>query len=191
MGTRGFIGFVVNDQEKIAYNHWDSYPSGLGVEILQWLHQADPAKIREQAANLKVVEHGVMPTDAEIVALRPWTNLSVGTQSTADWYCLLRETQGNPEQMLACGFIEDASEFPYDSLFAEWGYIVDFDNGKFEVYRGFQTMPHNEGRFAGRGKDERVAASPGEKTYKPCRLIATWSLDDLPTTEAFCEQLEG
>lgn len=37
MGTRGFVGFVIDGQEKIGYNHFDSYPDGLGVDVLSWL----------------------------------------------------------------------------------------------------------------------------------------------------------
>ena len=45
MSTRGFIGFVIDGTEKIAYNHYDSYPSALGLNVLHWLHvepQAEP-----------------------------------------------------------------------------------------------------------------------------------------------------
>ena len=27
MGTRGFMGLVIDGQPKIGYVHWDSYPS--------------------------------------------------------------------------------------------------------------------------------------------------------------------
>lgn len=37
MSTRGAVGIIKNGIEKIAYNHWDSYPSGLGQDILNWL----------------------------------------------------------------------------------------------------------------------------------------------------------
>ena len=36
MGTRGIVGFVSGGQEKLTYNHSDSYPSGLGVAVLEW-----------------------------------------------------------------------------------------------------------------------------------------------------------
>ena len=35
MGTRGICGFRFDDKDYLAYNHFDSYPSGLGVEIAE------------------------------------------------------------------------------------------------------------------------------------------------------------
>ncbi|MBR4317034.1 MAG: hypothetical protein IKP65_08795 [Alphaproteobacteria bacterium] len=37
MSTRGCVGIVCNGIEKIGYNHYDSYPEGLGVEVLDFL----------------------------------------------------------------------------------------------------------------------------------------------------------
>jgi len=34
-GTRGIIGFRLNSQDKLTYNHFDSYPDGLGVALLE------------------------------------------------------------------------------------------------------------------------------------------------------------
>lgn len=37
MSTRGAIGFIKNDVEKIAYNHYDSYPDCLGKHLLKYI----------------------------------------------------------------------------------------------------------------------------------------------------------
>lgn len=37
MSTRGAYGFILNGEEKITYNHCDSYPSYLGINILKFL----------------------------------------------------------------------------------------------------------------------------------------------------------
>jgi hypothetical protein len=80
--------------------------------------------------------------------------------------------------MLDAGVIEDASNFPADSLMAEWGYVVDFDAERLEVYRGFQTSPHDKGRFA---------ACEGRDGYYPCALVASWALSELPDEKTFLE----
>lgn len=85
--------------------------------------------------------------------------------------------------MLGAGVIEDASGFPADSLFAEWGYVADFDGGKFEVYRGFQHHAHSEGRFA--------SPEANEGGYFPVRLVASWPLDALPSDKDFHVAVEG
>ena len=37
MSTRGVYGFRKNNTDKITYNHYDSYPSGLGNVILKFI----------------------------------------------------------------------------------------------------------------------------------------------------------
>lgn len=185
MSTRGFLGFVIEGTEKIAYNHCDSYPESLGADTLTWLSAAskDPETLRAQVSALRVVNRDESPTQEDVDRLAPWTNLDVGNRSTDDWYNLLRETQGNPAAMLRAGYIEDAGDFPTDSLFAEWGYVVDMDAKTFEVYRGFQKEQHDKGRFASRPHDrERTALGD---TYYPVALAASWPFDALPTTADF------
>lgn len=190
MGTRGFITFVAGGVEKTAYKHNDSYPSGLGVDMLTWLRrilggpedrEAGLGYLKERAEALRVVGPDDRPTPEDVVALKEFTNLYVGSQSTDDWYCLLRETQGDPGAMLKAGVIEDASDFPLDSLFAEYGYVVDADAETFEVYEGFQKQAHDKGRFAAR---------EGKGDYFPVALRASWLLADLPDEAAFMAACE-
>jgi hypothetical protein len=187
MGTRGFITFVVDDEEKTAYNHWDSYPGGLGLTMLEWLREAtkDPAALRQSAAALRVVSPDSTPSEEDIVRLARFGDTSVATGSLRDWYVLLRQAQGQPGLMLEAGVIEDARGFPLDSLFAEWGYVIDLDgDGLFEVYRGFQKQPHDLGRFAARGKPG------GDRGYYPCARVARWPLAALPGNDEFLAQLK-
>jgi hypothetical protein len=184
MGTRGFITFAVDGQNKTAYNHFDSYPDGLGVEVLRFLRDASHAAVRKQAQALRVVTDKDKPTAEDVAHLQPWTDMGVGNQSTDDWYCLLRETQGDPAAMLEAGVIEDASGFPANSLFAEWGYVIDLDgDGRFEVYEGFQHSPHNRGRFAG--------MTGGSDGYAPVALRAAWPLAQLPSEAEFLSATES
>lgn len=205
MGTRGFIGFVADEREVIAYNHWDSYPSELGLAMLGFLREAakNPAVLRTAVQQLRVVEEGEKPAAADIEHLAPWTDLRVSEGSTADWYCLLRGTQGDPAAMLEAGIIEhNSTAWPLHSLFCEWGYLADLDgDGLLEVYRGFQTEPHDQGRFAGRTEylaqqqaqqAERDAKGHGYNPglYYPVALMARWPLADLPDDAAFLAALE-
>lgn len=184
MSTRGFVGFVADGTEKIAYNHSDSYPEGLGKGVLAWLRLGLSTEfLRIAARTLRVVSDETPPTDDDIERLRPFTDRTVGERKERpDWYQLLRETQGRPGEMLRAGVILDASEFPLCSLFAEWGYLVDLDAETLEVYRGFQQRGHTLGRFAGR---------PGQDGYYPCALIRSWPLSELPDDQAFVSALEG
>lgn len=180
MSTRGFISYVVNGETKTVYNHHDSYPDGLGADVLGWLRKAHEGGARRLAAALRVVDPNSKPTAEDIERLKPYADTRVSTRQLDDWYVLLRGTQGNPAAQLDAGVIEDASNFPRDSLFAEYGYVVDFDGRVFEAYKGFQNAPHNEGRFAA---FEPVSDSPG---YYPVALVASWSFDSLPADEELC-----
>lgn len=170
MGTRGFLGFVVGGEAKIAYNHFDSDPPWLGTAVASWAASADLQAARKAAVDLRVVNDARPPTLRDVRRLRKYTDESMLSGSgPPDWYGLLRGTQGDPAAILACGYIEDAADFPRRSLFAEWGYLVDFDAGQLEVYRGFQHELHEVGRFAD--------PEPDEDGYWPVRLIATFPLD--------------
>ncbi len=192
MGTRGFIDLTAQGDSVVVYNHFDSYPSALGVNMLAWARTLADDASRSAAAgaidSMRAVEDGRdVPTSEDIERLRPWTNGGVGAPSGAvpSWYQLTRETQGDPAAILAAGVYEDASEFPADSLFAEWGYTVDLDKGVFEVYEGFQKSPHDLGRYA----DLVVTREYSHGNYFPVALRASWPLDALPNQDAFMAAL--
>lgn len=188
MSTRGALGFVADGTEKITYNHSDSYPSGLGINVLTWLRGEHPGYIVRKVQALQVVDGDTKPTPEQIEALRPYANANVSTGSLEEWYVLLRETQGRPAAILDAGYLVDGSDFPLDSLFCEYAYVVDTDAGVFEAYEGFQHEPHTDGRFATR---ERRSADVAQETsalgnrYYPARLVASWPLTELPDDAAF------
>jgi hypothetical protein len=172
MGTRGVMGFRFNGIDKLVYNHYDSYPAGLGNDLLKWLQhvQGDLPTVEAAVQGLTSIA-GRAPTAEDIERLQPWTDLTVGEQRTQDWYCLLRLAQGDPGQVLKAGFFDPANDFILDSLFCEWGYIVNLDERTFEVYRGFQKQAHAKGRYA---------AHAPQRGYYPCALVAAIPFAELP-----------
>lgn len=193
MGTRGFVGFVADRKVSIVYNHYDSYPSHLGVNVLNWLNWlkelSEFEAVKILAANLREVSDDIPPTPEQIEALKQYyePNVAGNMGVQPNWYQALRNTQGDPGAILASGLYESAADFPYDSLFCEWGYLIDLDAMVLEVYRGFQHEPHTLGRFADNGK----VRESGSGEYYPVALKASWPLDDLPTTEAFEHALKS
>lgn len=125
MGTRGLKGFVVNGEVKACYNHDDSYPSGLGTEVCEWLAEeigfGREDEIRKMAADLRTVDEW----DNEVT----YSSAGLG-------------------EILDSGIIPDGADFAADSLFCEWAYLVNFDERVVEVYQGFARSPHSDGRFA-------------------------------------------
>ncbi len=82
---------------------------------------------------------------------------------------------------LECGYMIDSLEFAKDSLFCEWGYLVNLDENVLEVYRGFISEGEKvNGRFA--GHEYRPDYREGRNNYEPISLLATIDLD-LPTDQ--------
>ncbi len=201
MSTRGFLGVVIDGTEKIGYNHSDSYPDGLGVAVLGWaranahaltcdVHRRERGGPVDLARALRVIDPGSEPTDEDITRLGGYLNTHVGTpRERPDWYQLLRGTQGRIGAILAAGAIEDASGFPLDSVCAEYGYLVDLDEGALIAYRGHQCEPHDKGRFA-RRPVTNGGYWPASKDYYPCAEVARWPLGELPMDDAFVAAIE-
>lgn len=211
MGTRGAFGVVIGEKEKIGYNQFDSYPDGCGVDNLRWLREEwerdQHQTIRRLAENARVADNSTPPTADEVKACAEYTNTNVHDQTTADWYCLTRESHGHIGAMLECGYIYDSHTFPLDSLFCEWAYIVDFDKNVFEVYEGFQKVVPTMGRWAGRptpdeddanyeehlvqcAENDREPWMPRISEYKAVELVASWPLDALPTEGEFKQKFD-
>ncbi|MFH8405535.1 hypothetical protein ACH4FX_12280 [Streptomyces sp. NPDC018019] len=183
MSTRGFLSFAVDGETKTSYVHHSAHPEGLGLTVLAWLLTADFAVAKSAAQALRVVSESDEPTAQDITRLWQYYDPNVGGRSEhPTWYQLLRGTQGDPAAILDAGVIEDASSFPAESLFAEWGYVIDFDTQALEVYCGFQEEPHDEGRFA--------ALAPTGDGYWPVRLTVSWPLDALPSDAVFTDDVE-
>jgi len=181
MGTRGVMGVRIDRKDKIGYQQFDSYPSGVGVavvgDIKKMLSDGGIEKMKGLARALRVVSNRTPPTKVEKIVLKQYADLDVSKQSPDDWYCLLRKNQGMLEQTLLSGYVEDHQDFLLDSLFCEWGYIVNLDKETFEIYKGFQHEPHNLGRYSGRKGKKR---NHHHSEYYSCALIKVYPLRDIP-----------
>lgn len=178
MSTRGLYGIRKNGVDKCTYNHSDSYPSYLGFNIVSFCKESSIENLNIFFDNIEIVDELSKPTEkqkkyCEELGL---ANFSVASQSNDDWYCLLRNLQGNfalyykyinDNKRI---FMIDNSEFIKDSLFCEYAYIINLDKNVLEFYKGFQTKRQNKNRYGVR-RDENG--------YYPCRLIKEFSLDDI------------
>lgn len=142
MGTRSATGYRLNGKTVLAYNQYDGFFDSVGSDVVSEI-LADIRKIgygdavsrwKSLAEAIKIVSDAVPPTDADIKALAPFTNLSVSEQSTDDWYCLVRELQGTIIRRLESGYILDDTDFLGQSG-CEYAYILDLDAETFEVYK--------------------------------------------------------
>lgn len=167
MGTRGCYGFRKNGIDKITYNQYDSYPDGLGRTMVEFCKGTSIKKMNEIFDRIILVNENDKPTFEQIEECGRYYNGSVGTQSPNDWYCLLREAQGEPDEYKrGLRYMTDSHDFIKDSLFCEYAYIINIDTNKLELWRGFQRKPDIHNRYG------------MEKTdgYYPCKMVASYSL---------------
>jgi hypothetical protein len=177
MGTRGAVGFYkkINGRaiHKVAYNHFDSYPSGLGDGVLKMISERSIDDLNEMFDKITMVNENKKPNAKQVKRCKELglVNLGVSSQSVDDWYCILRNAQGSLESYADVGFMGDGFSFMGDSLFCEWAYIINLTDNTLEVYEGFQRSKP-KGRYSRRGKN-----SDG---YYWVGLVASYPLDEIP-----------
>lgn len=189
MGTRGTIGFRIDGKDYLTYNHYDSYPDGVGVDVLKEIKSIIGGvtllcDIERNIRSLIAVDSEDKPSSNDILEYSKFANPGVGNQGIDNkeintWYQLLRHTQGTLGGYML-GVIKHMimeNDFIRDSLFCEHGYIVNFDSGMFEYWKGFQHESDPTNRYG----------QECDRDYYPCRLERVFDLGHLPTEEEFLE----
>lgn len=187
MSTRGLIGIRKKSNDYLTYNHGDSYPSYLGVNLLKELRGVSRQKLSEAYDKITLVNPDGKPThkptQEQIAECKKYGDLGVSEQTEEDWYCLLRNSQGTfvPYLKGELKYMIDNRDFIADSLFCEWAYIVNLDTDKFEVWKGFQQSPTDYNRYG---------TEKNEGGYYPCKLVKEYDLDKLPTKAKFLKDMK-
>ena len=115
MSTRGAVGIRRGGIDKVGYNHFDSYPEGLGKEILTWLKNTNMNKLEKFFQKIQFDE------ESDVF---DWKNSKMNS------------------------VFEEYSGFLENSLFCEYAYIINLDDGVLEFYVGFNKDPNAKGRYA-------------------------------------------
>lgn len=189
MGTRGLCGFVVDGDVKSSYNHYDSYPSGLGAKIVEQIgyltKNFSEDELKEKVRDMFFVDDDSTPvTEDYIEKYKEYYDGNVGGSTEVTWPQLLRDTQGDLVKNIEAGVMLDTNDFARDSLFCEWGYLVNLDTKMLEVYRGFQKTSHADGRFA-----DPDYTPDEEFRYYPIRLVEEFPFNDIPNMKEWEESL--
>ena len=125
MSTRGAFGIRKNGIDKVGYNHFDSYPEGLGAEILTWLKNTDMNKLSSLFDKIILLE-----PNHDFKEVFNWDTHEINSSFTED------------------------SAFLGDSLFCEYAYIINLDDNVLEFYVGFNEDPNAKGRYASLNKKD-------------------------------------
>lgn len=167
MGTRGCYGFRKNGIDKLTYNHFDSYPDGLGETMVEFCKETSIAEMRKIFDRIILIREDSKPTSKQIEECIAYYDGNVSEQRPEDWYCLLRDAQGNPDAYKAgLNYMINNNDFIKDSLFCEYAYIINLDEECLEFYIGFQKTPCEDNRYG----------TESEDNYYPCKLVAEFGL---------------
>lgn len=168
MGTKGAFGLYRNGQTKATYNHYDSYPSELGEDIVFSIAKASLKKLNNTFDNIVLVRDNSQPIKEQIEECAKVVDVG----DNKEWYWILRDAQGDLDVYVKKGlkYMIDGQSFLKDSLFCEWAYIINLDDNVLEVYKGFQELPDYNRYYD---------ASLMNDKYKNCKLIAKIKLDDI------------
>jgi hypothetical protein len=55
MGTRGLLAFIIRGERRGTYNHFDSYPEGLGLKIVEFILSLNEDQMGEMVRRLEAV----------------------------------------------------------------------------------------------------------------------------------------
>ena len=112
MGTRGYYVFKYGGVYYIFYNHYDSYPSGLGQLIISDIRQLIQSK------KFDIVK--------ELIFRIPLREKQTTGSST---YTGIVNCIKNPEEFI----YYTSTEEPNCDIFIEYIYVIDFDENIFTI----------------------------------------------------------
>lgn len=192
MGTRNYSTLIQIDGEyKVAqYCQWDGYPEGVGSALLSLLKEVDLGLLKQKIKNLSSLSQEDLGEKWKECGSdgSGWVSLEVSDKFKNKYPHLHRDCSGAELlSLVSQDMVKEVSlnvDFPKDSLFCEWCYVIDFDKGTFEIYKGFNKEKLSEG--------ERFYSEPDpEASYQPVKLLREWKLEDLPRAEEFLSEIEA
>lgn len=196
MGTRHLIAVHLDGEYKVAqYGQWDGCPGSQGADILAFikLHNDETfvERVRQcQFATDEEVNETWKEFGVEVNADNGFVSYDIAKTHDEKYPTLSRDTGANVLPLIKLGegkvLLRDSIEFAGDSLFCEWAYVIDLDKNTFEVYKGFNKSPLNEGeRFKALEALNDAEKTTKHREYFPVKLEAKWYLDELPTEAEF------
>ncbi len=113
MATNGFWGITKNGDEKMIYNHYDSYPDGLGEEVV-FLIQNNLECLEEVFEKIILVKNidNLDKDEAQFILISPKTLVS--------------------EKIREKYFSESAKIF-FENGNLEYGYMIDLDKSVLKL----------------------------------------------------------
>lgn len=163
---KGVVGIIYQDKLSLGYNGENSDPDGLGEDVLDLIVRINNEKgwktFKERSAKLKNVD---INDKKMINKYKQYTS-----PNNSDLFSDIQSTEWLIEMYE--GKIEDYiidNQFIKESLYCEYGYIINLDNMTLEYYLGDQEEPQKSNRFGTISIDG----------YYPCRLSCIFNILDI------------
>jgi len=167
MSTRGCVAIKKERTWEGVYNHFDSYPSGLGQDLWDYLQGKDLKEFAEELLNFgdwrEYLNGGICEYCGK--KLGQPCNISVSNIDLVD-----RIGYPDPESKYHDHSNPDEPSMTpknSDFLFIEWKYVVDVKNKLILVHDSVEVS----GKFRGKKSEEGYQ----EPLYK-LRLLWTWKI---------------
>lgn len=136
MSRNGTLGYIYNNKEYLGYNHWDSYPSGLGVDVLIFIEKINKEngwiKFKEFASKLNNLGDNEVTDILIQKKYEKYSDLGCSEEKLSDPYCLFRKIQGVPWlEELYNGELQD---YTLCNKKNEYTYLINLDTIKLEFF---------------------------------------------------------
>lgn len=157
MGTRNLTMVISGGEVKVAqYGQWDGHLDSSGKVVADFIVKADLESFKQKVDKCEFVtyENYIKDkwTEAGADPNSDLVSFGVSDKFHAMFPELSRDTGAGILDLInnSNGLkIKNSIDFVSDSLFCEYAYVVDLDNGILEVYEGFNNRPpHKSERFA-------------------------------------------
>lgn len=183
MGTRNLTVVILNGKPVVAqYGQWDGVPEGQGLTCLKFCNEILTNQFKKENF-IKKLRQVSFYDEREFACLNeneipPHNSRNIA----AKILYLINELPDDTHIKLI-----DSFEFAADSLFCEWGYVIDLDNMTLECYKGFQKKPIPEDQ---RFSNLQTIESMSRNKYYQIRCVRIFSILDLPNSDIFCQLLD-
>jgi len=158
MSTSGIYGFRKNGEDKTARSEYDSYPKGLGVAVVEFCKATSVEEMHEIFDRIELIDEDFDFNEGQFEN----NEVDLSKQNPLDIF----KTESP--------YMTDSKDFIKNSLFCEYGYIINLDTDKLECWLGYQREPDMSNRYGIKPFD-----ALGTGIYYPCRNVMEVKLEDI------------
>lgn len=187
MGTRNLTMVKLGEKLFGQYGQWDGYPSGNGVEVLDFLQDHfDEPKFKAAFEKVNFVpDDEVEKVYNDLAKAGVKDDLNPMTREMGTGILEYIQTAEEPK-------LFNSISFAADSLFCEWAYLVDLDERKLRVFQGFNQSPLEDGQLFASEIAKTLGVVKENPSYYPIREVGALTFDELATVshDEFVQKFE-